>query len=55
MSVMTRVVAAVSLLPLITAGMPAGIKGVAPVIVEVKTLMHRGHGVWPAASLRLVD
>ena len=50
-----RVVATASLLPLITIGMPAGIQGVARVTVEAETLMHRGYGVWPTASLCLVD
>ena len=44
-----------SLLPLIIVGTPAGIKGVACITVEAETLMHRGHGAWPATSLRLVD
>ena len=34
---------------------PVGIKGVARVTVEAETLMHRGRGAWPAASLCLVD
>ena len=50
-----RVVAAASLLPLIAVGTPTGIQGVARVTVEDETLMHRGCGVWPATSLRLVD
>ena len=54
-SAMTRVVAMASLLPLITTGMPAGIEGVARVMVEAETLIHRGHGMWPATSLHLVD
>jgi len=54
-SAMTRVVAMASLLPLIAAGMPAGIQGVAHVTVEAETLMHWGCGAWPTASLRLVD
>ena len=52
---MMRVVATASLLPLITVGMPVGIKGVARIMVEAETLMHRGHGMCPAASLCLVD
>ena len=44
-----------SLLPLIVAGMPAGIEGVARVTVEAKTLMHQGRSAWPTASLCLVD
>ena len=46
-----RVVAAASLLPLIA----AGIQGVARVMVEVETLMHRDLGTQPAALLRVVD
>ena len=52
---MMREVAAASLLPRIAVGMPAGIKGVACVTVEAETFMHRDHGAWPAALLRLVD
>ena len=51
---MTRVVVAASL-PLIAAGTPACIQGVARVTVEAETLMHRDHSVWPTALLRLVD
>ena len=54
-SAMLRLVATASILPLIAVGMPADIEGVARIMVEAKTLMHRGHGVWPTASLRLVD
>ena len=39
-SATTRVVAASSLLPLITAGTPAGIEGVTRIIVVAETLMH---------------
>ena len=52
---MMRVVATASLLPLIATGMPAGIEGVAHVMVEAEMLMHRGSGAWPVASLCLVD
>ena len=51
----TRVVAAASLLPLIATGMPAGIEGVAHVMVEAEMLMHRGRGAWPTTLLHLVD
>ena len=54
-STMMRVVAAASLLPLITMGTSVGIQGVTRVTVEVETLMHRDHGACPVASLCLVD
>ena len=54
-SSMTRVVATTSSLPCITTGMPAGIEGVACVMVEAETFMHRDHGTRPAALLLLVD
>ena len=54
-SATTRVVAVASLLPLIAAGTPTGIEGVARVMMEAETLMHRGHSARPAASLPLVD
>jgi len=54
-SAMTRVVAMASLLPRITAGTPTDVNGVARAMVEAETLMHRDHGVWPTALLRLVD
>ena len=54
-STTTRVVAVASLLPRITKGTPAGIEGVARVMVEAETLMHRGYDAWPVVSLRQVD
>ena len=50
-----RVVAVACPLPRITAGTPTGVEGVASVMMEVKTLMHRNRGVRPATLLRLVD
>ena len=41
-------------LPRIAIGMPAGIEGVACVMVEDKMFMHRNHGERPAALLCLV-
>ena len=40
-STMMRVVSTSSLLPLITVGTPAGIEGVACIMVEAEMLMHR--------------
>ena len=54
-SAMMRVIATASLLPLIAAGTPTGISGVARITVGAETLKHRSHGARPAASLRLVD
>ena len=39
-STMMRVVSTSSLLPLITVGTPAGIEGVACIMVEAEMLMH---------------
>ena len=52
---MMRVVATASLLPLITVGMPVGIKGVARIMVEAETLMHWDLSAWSAVLLCLVD
>ena len=54
-SAMTRVVAASSLLPCIAAGTPAGVEGVACVMVEAETLMHQDRGARPITLLHLVD
>ena len=42
-------------LPRIGTGTPMGIEGVAHVTVTAKTLMHRDHGVRPAALRHWVD
>jgi len=52
---MTRVVAAASLLPYISAGTPAGDEGVMHVTVEADMFMHQDRGARPATLLRLVD
>ena len=54
-SVTMRVVAAASLLPLIAVGTPAGIEGVARIMVEADTFMHWGRNTWHDTSLCLVD
>ena len=54
-SATTWVVAVASPLPRIAVGTPTGVVGVACVMVEAKTLMHRDRDARPTALLRLVD
>ena len=50
-----RMVAMVSSLRRIAAGMSAGVEGVVRVMVAAETLMHRDRGAWPTTLRRLVD
>ena len=52
---MMGVVAVACLLPLIAMGTPMDIQGIACVMVEAETLMHRDRGAWPTALRCQVD
>ena len=54
-STAVRVVTMASPLLRITAGMSAGVEGVARVTVATEMLLHQNRDVWPAIMWRLVD
>ena len=42
-------------LPRVATGTPAGIEGVARILVVIKTLVHQDRGAWPTTLMCLVD